>query len=68
MNEQARGRLGNDGVVTYWPDHFAPLTWFKCIAPGCTNRVDPWEHNTRCAEHRPAPDEQPAVSRHVAVP
>lgn len=47
--------------VTYWPDHFAPMTWYRCIDAGCDVRVDPWDHNIRCRRHRPAPVEQPAA-------
>jgi hypothetical protein len=56
MIERARDPVGNDGTVTYWPDHFAQATWFRCLAPGCETRVDPWDHNTRCTQHRPPDD------------
>lgn len=52
MSEHARDPLGNDGVVTYWPDHWAPMTWHRCVVDGCGARVDPWLHVTRCSEHQ----------------
>ena len=52
MIEQARGVAGNDGDVTHWPDHFAEMTWFRCIVDGCDARVDPWLHSTRCPHHQ----------------
>lgn len=46
----------NDDVGAYWaPDHWAPMTWARCITDGCTTRVDPWDRNHRCLEHRSAP-------------
>jgi hypothetical protein len=56
MTEQARDATGNDGPVTYWPDHFAPATWPRCIAEGCTARLDPWAHITRCPKHQAEQD------------
>ena len=59
--------------MTYWPDHFGPHTWFRCIwrdpetGAQCERGVDPWDHNTRCPEHRPDPDTIPVVVRHVRV-
>lgn len=38
-------------VYPQGPDHWAPMTWHKCIAPGCQVRLDPWEHRTRCPDH-----------------
>ena len=38
--------------VSHWPDHFGPQTWFRCIEDGCDERVDPWDHSTRCPTHR----------------
>lgn len=51
MIEHPRGH--NDDVgATFWPDHYAPLTWPRCVTSGCDERVDPWDHNTRCPIHR----------------
>ena len=50
--EQARGR--ENGGVGYIHDHWAPMTWPTCVREGCRVRVDPWDHNTRCGQHRPA--------------
>jgi hypothetical protein len=52
MTEHPRDATDNDGTVTYWPDHFAPATWLRCIAEGCTARLDPWAHITRCPRHQ----------------
>ena len=53
MTEQTRGSVGNDEHVgIYWPDHFAPMTWLECLEADCHTRVDPWDHQTRCPEHR----------------
>lgn len=49
--------------VTHQPDHFGPMTWHRCIAPNCQARVDPWDHNTRCPQHRPADDETGDTAR-----
>lgn len=54
--EQARG--GETMGVSHWPDHWGEQTWHRCIAPGCSQRVDPWDHNTRCPDHRPPPDQR----------
>jgi len=59
--EQARG--GQTDTVTYWPDHAAPMTWLRCIASGCETRVDPWDHNTRCSEHRAPGDHRGDTAR-----
>lgn len=42
----------NERMGTHWPDHFAPMTWHRCITEGCQVRVDPWKHRTRCDEHQ----------------
>jgi hypothetical protein len=34
------------------PDITAPMTWRRCIAEGCDERIDPRDRNTRCPEHR----------------
>lgn len=57
----------NEGMALYWPDHFAPLTWHRCVKDGCQARVDPWDHNIRCADHRPAPDDDVRIIRHVEL-
>jgi hypothetical protein len=31
------------------------MTWHRCLEPGCTERVDPRDHNHRCPEHRRRP-------------
>ena len=58
MIERARDLVGNDEVMgaTHWPDHFAPMTWHQCMAAGCDTRVDPWDHNIRCPDHRTPTD------------
>jgi len=58
MIEQTRGSVGNDGVVTHWPDHFAEMTWQRCIVEGCTTRLDPWLHKTRCPAHQVIEDQR----------
>lgn len=63
MIERARDPDGQTFPVTYWPDHFAEATWFRCNTPGCETRVDPWDHNTRCTEHRPPPDHRGDTDR-----
>lgn len=55
MIEHTRGQNGDVGA-TFHPDHFAPMTWHRCVTTGCNALVDPWDHNTRCTEHRPPPD------------
>lgn len=54
MTEHPRGDPGNAGEVSYWPDHWAPMTWHRCIVEGCDTRVDPWAHVTRCPDHQAA--------------
>ena len=46
--------MGNDEHVgaAFTPDWHAHLTWHRCIAPDCTERVDPRDHNHRCPKHR----------------
>lgn len=34
------------------PDHWAPMTWPRCVVDGCTERIDPWRHRTRCDVHQ----------------
>lgn len=66
MIEQTRGFVGNDEVVgTYWPDHFAPMTWHACIVEGCKARLDPWEHRIRCPKHQA--DEDARLERIRAI-
>ena len=61
--------LGNVGVPAQPADPPArPETWPTCVAAGCTTRVDPWDHQTRCSVHRPDPDAPLEVRRHVKVP
>lgn len=57
MNRRAeQARDGENGDVSHFPDHWGPMTWHRCVTPGCDARVDPWDHNTRCPTHRPPPD------------
>ena len=53
MNQGVEHARDGENVYmgTYWPDHFAPLTWHRCIVDGCAERVDPWLHRTRCDAH-----------------
>jgi len=39
------------------PTHADRSSWPVCITAGCTTDVDPWDHNTRCPQHRPDPAE-----------
>jgi hypothetical protein len=56
MIERARDhRWQNEDVGTYYPDHFAPMTWRRCIVDGCAERIDPWTFRARCPEHDAAP-------------
>lgn len=51
-NDRTGARADRIDDVTYWPDHFGPMTWFRCVEEGCDVRVDPWDHSTRCPAHR----------------
>lgn len=48
--EHPRGET--DGMAYNGPDHWAPMTWHRCIAEGCTERLDPWLHRMRCDVHQ----------------
>lgn len=50
------------------PTHADPSTWPQCITADCYELVDPWDHNTRCPEHRPDPDAPLRIRRHVTTP
>lgn len=50
--EHTRDGENDDVGATFMPDHWARLTWHQCIAEGCAERVDPWDHSTRCPTHR----------------
>lgn len=50
--EHASGGQNDDVGATFHPDHWAPMTWYRCITEGCAERVDPWDHSTRCPPHR----------------
>jgi hypothetical protein len=65
MIEQARGPVGNDWPVTYWPDHWAPMTWHRCVVEGCAARLDPWDHVTRCPRHQADEDARRARVRAI---
>jgi hypothetical protein len=51
LEHPSGGQTDNVGA-TFHPDHWAPLTWYRCITEGCAERVDPWDHSTRCTHHR----------------
>jgi len=65
MTEQTRGDAGNAEGVTHWPDHFAEMTWHRCIVEGCTARLDPWLHKTRCPTHQRDEDQRKARIRAI---
>jgi hypothetical protein len=65
MTEQTRDALGNDEPVTHWPDHFAEMTWHRCIVEGCTARLDPWLHKTRCPAHQRDEDRRKATAHAI---
>lgn len=52
-------------VYPFGPDHWAPMTWYRCITAGCDVRLDPWEHRTRCAEHQAQVDAATARVREL---
>lgn len=51
VTEHLRGETDDVGS-TFWPDHWAPMTWHRCVHEGCTERLDPWLHRTRCEQHQ----------------
>lgn len=64
-----RVRAESEGPVTprtdVGPTHARRASWPQCIEAGCTTTVDPWDHNTRCTDHRPPPDAPVTVTRHT---
>lgn len=53
--EHARDGQNGDVGATIDRSHWAPMTWAVCITDGCRERVDPWDRNHRCPEHRARP-------------
>lgn len=58
MNVSNTRAAGENGGMVWAPDHFAPMTWHRCITEGCTAKLDPWEHRIRCVEHQSQMDAQ----------
>lgn len=65
MIEHPRGQNGNVSA-THWPDHFAPMTWHRCLTSTCAARVDPWEHSHYCHAHRAVGEIDQARRREIA--